>query len=56
MEPRAKHLNTRKSLNNFKAWVSNPKEKNSRGLFKKGTNPLGMLVGSPKECVSIAMK
>jgi hypothetical protein len=22
-----------KSPNNFKAWVSNPKEKNSRGLF-----------------------
>jgi hypothetical protein len=36
-----------KSLNNSKVWVSNPKEISSRR---------GMLVGSPKECVSIAMK
>jgi len=27
-----------------------------RGLFSKGANPRGMLVGNPKEHVSIAMK
>jgi hypothetical protein len=46
-----------KNLNNFKAWVSNPKELLSRrGLLLKPTNPRGMLVGSQKECVSITMK
>ncbi len=46
-----------KSPNNFKARVLNLKEISSRkGLFKKGTNPRGMLVGSPKEHVSTAIK
>jgi hypothetical protein len=40
-----------------KARVSNPKEISlKRGLFKKRANLKGMLVGSPKKCVSIAMK
>jgi hypothetical protein len=38
------------------ALFSNPKEISSRkGLLSKGANPRGMLVGSPKERVSIAM-
>jgi hypothetical protein len=46
-----------KNLNNFKVWVSNPKEILSRrGLFLKQTNLKGMLVGSPKERVSIVMR
>jgi hypothetical protein len=46
-----------KNLNNFKARVSNPKEISlRRGLLLKPTNPRGMLVGSPKERVSIVMK
>jgi len=46
-----------KSPNNSKVRVSNLKEISSRrGLLSKRTNPRGMLVGNPKECVSIAMK
>ncbi len=46
-----------KTLNNFKAQVSNPKEISSRrGLLLKWANLKGMLMGSPKECVSITMK
>jgi hypothetical protein len=46
-----------KSLNNSKARVSNPREILSRrGLLSKGANPREMLVGNPKERVSIAMK
>ncbi len=46
-----------KSPNNFKARVSNPKEISlRRDLFWKGSNPRGVLMGSPKEHVSIAMK
>jgi hypothetical protein len=46
-----------KSLNNFKARVSNPKEILSRrGFLLKWANPRGMLVGSPNEHVSIVMK
>jgi hypothetical protein len=46
-----------KNLNNFKARVSNLKGISSRrGFLLKRTNPRGMLVGSPKECASIAMK
>jgi hypothetical protein len=46
-----------KNLNNFKAQVSKPKEISSRkGFLSKGANPRGMLVGSPKEHVPIAMK
>jgi hypothetical protein len=46
-----------KNLNNFKAWVSNPKEISlRRGLLLKQANPRGMLVGNPREHVSIAMK
>jgi hypothetical protein len=46
-----------KSPNNSKARVLNPKEILSRkGLLSKGANPKEMLVGNPKECVSIVMK
>jgi len=46
-----------KSLNDFKARVSNIKEIYfKRGLFKKGANPREMLMGSPKEHVLIVMK
>jgi len=46
-----------KGPNNFKVRVSNPKEISSRkGFFSKGANPRGMLVGSPKERVSTAIK
>jgi hypothetical protein len=46
-----------KNPNNFKARVSNPKEILSRkGFLSKGSNPRGMLMGSPKECVSIVMR
>jgi hypothetical protein len=46
-----------KGLNNFKGWVSNPKEISSRKRFlSKGANPKEMLLGSPKECVSTTMK
>jgi hypothetical protein len=46
-----------KNPNNSKARVLNLKEILSRrGLLSKGANPRGMLVGNPKECVSIAMK
>jgi hypothetical protein len=46
-----------KSPNNSKARVSNPREILSRkGLLSKGANPKEMLVGNPKECVSIVMK
>jgi len=52
-----KEAQGRKSLNNSKARVSSPKEILSRrGLLSKGANPRGMLVGNPKERVSIAMK
>jgi hypothetical protein len=52
-----KTLRKGKSLNNFKAWVSNIKEISSkRGLPLKRAHLKGMLVGSSKECVSIAMK
>jgi hypothetical protein len=38
-----------KGPNNFKVRVSNPKEISSRkGLFSKGANLRGMLVGSPR--------
>jgi len=47
----------KKNPNNSKAQVLNPKEISSRrGLLSKGANPRGMLVGNPKERVSIAMK
>jgi hypothetical protein len=43
-----------KSPNNSKVRVSNPKEILSRrGLFSKGANPRGMLVGNPKERVQL---
>jgi len=46
-----------KGPNNFKAWVSNPKEISSRKrFFSKWANPREMLVGSPKERVSTVMK
>jgi hypothetical protein len=46
-----------KSPNNSKARVLNPREILSRkGLLSKGANPKEMLVGNPKECVSIVMK
>jgi hypothetical protein len=46
-----------KSPNNSKVQVLNLKEILSRrGLLSKRTNPRGMLVGNPKERVSIAMK
>jgi len=46
-----------KNPNNFKAWVSNPKEISSRkGFLSKGANPRGTLVGSPKGRVSTVMK
>jgi len=46
-----------KSLNNFKARVSNPKKISSRkGVFIKGANLRGMLVESLKERVSTVMK
>jgi hypothetical protein len=46
-----------KGPNNFKARVSNPKEISSKKRFlSKGANPRGMLVGSPKECVSTTVK
>jgi len=46
-----------KSPNNSKARVLNPREILSRkGLLSKGANPREMLVGNPKECVSIVMK
>jgi hypothetical protein len=46
-----------KNPNNSKAWVSNLKEISSkRGLLSKRTNPREMLVGNPKERVSIPMK
>jgi len=46
-----------KNLNNSKARVSNLKEiLSKRGLLSKGANPRGMLVGNPKERVSIIMK
>jgi len=46
-----------KGPNNFKARVSNSKEISSRkGFLLKGANPRGMLVRSPKEHVSTAMK
>jgi hypothetical protein len=53
----AKTLQRGKSPNNSKAQVLNPKEILSRrGLLSKGANPREMLVGNPKERVSIAMK
>jgi hypothetical protein len=52
-----KEAQQRISPNNCKARVSNPKEILSReGFLSKGANPREMLVGNPKECVSIAMK
>ncbi len=46
-----------KSPNNSKARVLNPREILSRkGLLSKGANPREMLVGNPKERVSIVMK
>jgi hypothetical protein len=46
-----------KSPNNSKAWVLNPRENLSKKRFlSKGANPREMLVGNPKERVSIAMK
>jgi hypothetical protein len=46
-----------KSPNNSKAQVSNPKEiLSGKGLPSKGANPRGMLMGNPKERVSIVMK
>jgi hypothetical protein len=46
-----------KSPNNSKAWVLNPREiLSKRGLLSKGANPRGILVGNPKERVSIVMK
>jgi hypothetical protein len=46
-----------KSPNNSKARVSNPKEiLSKRGLLSKGSNPKGMLVGNPRERLSIIMK
>jgi hypothetical protein len=46
-----------KSPNNSKAQVLNRREILSRkGLLSKGANPREMLVGNPKECVSIVMK
>jgi hypothetical protein len=46
-----------KSLNNSKVWVSNLKEISlRRGFILKGANLRGMLMGGPKECVSIIMK
>jgi hypothetical protein len=46
-----------KGPNNSKVQVSNPKEILSRkGLLLKRLHLRGMLMGSPKECVSIAMK
>jgi len=46
-----------KSPNNSKAQVLNPREILSiRGLLSKGANPKEMLMGNPKEHVSIAMK
>jgi hypothetical protein len=52
-----KTLQKAKNPNNFKVRVSNPKEILSRrGFFKKGANPRGMLMGSLKKRVSIAMK
>jgi len=46
-----------KNPNNSKARVLNPREILSRkGLLSKGANPREMLVGNPKERVSIVMK
>jgi hypothetical protein len=46
-----------KSPNTFKARVSNPKATSSRkGCLAKGANPRGVLMGSPKELVSIVMR
>jgi hypothetical protein len=46
-----------KSPNNSKARVLNRREILSReGLLSKGANPREMLVGNPKECVSIVMR
>jgi hypothetical protein len=46
-----------RSPNHSKARVLNPREILSRrGSLSKGANPREMLVGNPKECVSIAMK
>jgi hypothetical protein len=46
-----------KNSNNSKVQVSNPKEILSRrGFLEKGANLRGMLIGSPRERVSIAMK
>jgi hypothetical protein len=57
MELKARHFQRGKSLNNFKVWVLNPKViLLRRGLLGKKTDLRGMLMGSPKEHVSIAMK
>jgi hypothetical protein len=54
---KGKTLRKGKNLNNFKVRVSNPKGISlRRGLLLKWANLRGMLVGSLKECVSIAMK
>jgi hypothetical protein len=52
MELWVKHFKRGKNLNKFKAQVSNPKEI----LSRKGANPRGTLMGSPKEHVSIATR
>jgi hypothetical protein len=52
-----KEAQGKKSSNTSKARGSSPREILSRrGLLSKGANPRGMLVGNPKERVSIAMK
>jgi hypothetical protein len=54
---KGKMLQKGKNPNNFKARVSNPKQISLRkGFFSKGANPRGMLMGSPKEHVSIIMR
>jgi hypothetical protein len=56
MESRVRHLKKGKTKQ-FQNSGFKPKGISSRrGLLLKQTNPRGMLVGSPKECVLIAMK